>query len=263
MEEMSRYLRDPAFVVFEATSARDVLRIRREVEGRRWAAGHGIPTAETVAKDPADRWLVTRLIRDEAGEPPTYVAAAMEMAQRIQRLPPPRFASRGSTWRAPRRSLPVRVGRLLRAGIDLRTFAAVRRAYARLPCDATLHNDYHRDNVLNSTGELGHVTVIDWEFTAIGPRYQDMVRMIVDLRDAAAARDAWDRLVGSVPLADRHSLATQLRWLALRTYGTEVTVPPGVVDPAKCERRRARWLDAQEWARELAPVGPGPRRTDD
>ncbi len=257
MGELWRYRRDPAYLVYEADSARDVRRIKREVEGRLWAAGHGIPTARTVASDRAGRWLVTRRIHDEPGEPATYVAAALEMSQRIQRLPPPRFVTPGSSWRAPRWSLPARVGRLLHAGVDLRTFAAVRRAYDRLPREVTLHNDYHRDNVLNTSGALGHVTVVDWEFTAVGPRHQDMVQLVVDLRDDATARDAWDLLVGSVPPADRPALAIQLRWLTLRTYATEVTVAPGAVDPDKCERRRARWLDAQEWAGELAPVGPG------
>ncbi len=253
MDELSRHANDPALLVYEARDARDVLRIRREVEGRQWAARHGIPTAETVAKDPDDRWLVSRRIREQRGESPEYVEAALELSQRIQRLPHPNFTTAGSTWRAPRRSLPVRWARLLRAGIGLQTFVATRTAYEDLACDTTLHGDYHRDNVLNTVAELGHVTAVDWEFTAVGPRHQDMVRLIVDLPDVAGACDAWDLLVESVPPADRSALAIQLRWLALRTYASEVTVAPGAVDRARCERRRARWLDAQEWAHELSP----------
>ncbi len=263
MDALKRHREDPGLIVYEANTLRDVERIRREVEGRRWAARHGIPTAETVAKDPDDRWLVSRRIRDDPGEPSTYVAAAFDMAQRIQGLPHPRFTTAGSTWRASRWSLPARVRRLLRAGIGLRTFVVTRSAYERLSCDTTLHNDYHRDNVLNTSGSLGHVTVVDWEFTAVGPRHQDLVRLIVDLRDLATARDAWDLLVGSVSAAERPALATLLRWLALRTYASEVTVRPSVLDPAKCERRRMRWLDAQEWAGELAPVASVRRGDDD
>lgn len=256
MDDATRFRADPDLVVYKATSARDVRRIRREAEGRRWAAEHGIPTAVTVARDPDDRWLVSRRIHDEGGEPTAYVEAAVEMSRRIQRLPHPRFATAGSSWRAPRRTMPLRVGRLLRAGIDLRAFLAARNAYDRLPRDVTLHNDYHRDNVLNTTAAAGHVTVVDWEFTAVGPRHEDMVRLVVDLCDVTVARAAWDLLVGSVPAADRPSLATQLRWLSLRTYATEVTVAPWELDEAKCERRRARWLDAQAWAGELASVAP-------
>ena len=257
MDALERHRGDPSLIVYEASTARDVERIRREVEGRRWAAHHGIPTAETVAKDPDNRWLVSQRIWDEPGESPTYVTAALDMAQRIQRLPHPRFTTAGSTWRAPRRSLPVRVRRLLRAGIGLQAFVVARSAYEQLACDATLHNDYHRDNVLNTTGSLGHVTVVDWEFTAVGPRHQDMVRFIVDLRECVVARNAWNLLVDSVPPADRPALATQLRWLTLRTFASEVTVSPWLLDPAKCARRRARWLDAHEWADELSPARPG------
>lgn len=257
MTALSRHAADDTVHVYEAENARDVRRIRREVEGRRWAASHGIPTVETLDKDPDDRWLVSRRVWDEPGEPARYVVAALEMSQRIQRLPHPHFTTPGQAWRAPRRSLAVRVARLLRAGIDLQMFATTRNAYERLACDTTLHGDYHRDNVLNTTGSLGHVTVIDWEFTAAGPRHQDMVRLVVDLRDVAVARDAWNLLVGSVRRAERPALAIQLRWLALRTYASEVTVRPSRLDAVECERRRARWLDVQDWARDLAPIEPG------
>ena len=256
MDELASYRDDPTLLVYEARDARDVRRIRREVEGRRWAADHGIPTAETVAKARDDRWLVTRWIPEEPSESLDYVAAAHEMAQRIERLPRPRFVTPGSSWRAPRWSRPVRVGRLLAAGLDPRTFVRTRRAYDELPREVTLHNDYHRQNVLNTTAARGHVTVVDWEFTAVGPRHQDMVRLVVDLRDPGLAREAWELLLRSVPGADHAALAAQLRWLALRTYATELTVPRRDRDPAQSARRRARWRDAQEWAGELTPA-PG------
>lgn len=251
MDQLATYAEDPDLVVYVATTADDVLRIRREVEGRRWAAGHGIPTAETVATGAGDRWLASRRVSEEPGEPAAYVAAALEMAQRIQRLPHPRFATAGSTWRAPRRSVPLRVTRMSRAGIDLRAFVAARTAVERLPHDTTVHNDYHRQNVLNTTA-LGHVTVIDWEFTAVGPRHHDMVRLIVDIHDAAVAHAAWLLLVDSVPPADHAALAAQLRWLTVRTYASEVTVPRDAVDPDKCRHRRERWHLARAWADELA-----------
>lgn len=252
METLTTFLDDPDVVVYRAAGPADVRRIRREVEGRRWAASHGIPTVETVAKDDDDRWLVSRRVVDEPGEPMAYVERALEMSQRIQRLPHPRFASEGATWRAPRRSVAVRVTRLLRAGIDLRTFAAARSAFDALHREVTVHNDYHRENVLNS-GAMGRVTVIDWEFTDVGPRHQDMVRLIVDIRDPTTAREAWRLLVASAPPADHPSLAVQLRWLTLRTLASEVCVPPRVLNAAKVAHRRSRWADAQAWADELAP----------
>ncbi|WP_435768487.1 phosphotransferase [Nocardioides sp. SYSU DS0651] len=252
MSELRSYRRDPELVVYEAEEPGDVLRIRREVEGRAWATRHGIPTAETVAKDAADRWLVSRRVHEDPAESAQYVAAALEMSHRIQRLPHPRFTTRGATWRAPRRTVPTRVARLVRAGIDPRTLTAARTAFEALPHDVTSHNDYHRANVLN-TSAAGHVTVIDWEFTAVGPRHQDFVRLVVDLQEAETAHAAWRLLVDSVAARQRPALGVQLRWLALRTYATEVTVPPRELDPTKAARRRARWLDARRWAAGLVP----------
>jgi hypothetical protein len=251
VDTLSKYVEDPELVVYVATNPGDVLRIRREVEGRRWAASHGIPTAETVARDVGDRWLVSRRVADEPGEPATYLAAALEMSQRIQRLPHPCFATSGSTWRAPRRSVPLRVARMAQAGIDLRAFVTARGAVEVLPHDTTVHNDYHRQNVLN-TAALGHVTVIDWEFTALGPRHQDMVRLIVDIQDASVAQAAWLMLVDSVPPADHGALAAQLRWLTIRTYASEVTVSRRALNAVKCAHRRERWRHAQSWADELS-----------
>lgn len=261
MTTMPRSIENDELVVSTARTPDGLMRIRREVEGRDWAAAHGIPTAETLAADLDDGWLVSRRVVEEPGESPEYVVAALEMSRRIEALPHPLFASAGATWRAPRRTLPVRVARMTRAGLDLATFAAARRAFEVLPKVVTVHNDYHRQNVLN-TVSLGHVTVIDWEFTAVGPRHQDMVRLIVDIHDPATAYFAWRLLVDSVPRADHPALAAQLRWLTLRTYGTEVTVDPKVFDPAKSERRRQRWLEAQQWADDVAPdhaVVPRPR----
>ncbi|NYJ01434.1 hypothetical protein HNR19_002132 [Nocardioides thalensis] len=251
----ARLANDDELVVDRARTAADVRRIRREVEGRLWAASHGIPTAEIVAKDDDDRWLVSRRVLDEPGEPAAYVCAAFEMSARIQALPHPRFLTAATTWRAPRLGLPLRLSRMARAGIDPRDVVAARRAFEELPATATVHNDYHRQNVLN-TASVGHVTVIDWEYATIGPRHQDAVRLIVDIADHGAAHEAWRTLVDLALAADRPALATILRWMTIRTYCSEVAVSRRVLDPAKCAHRRERWLQARLWADELArPAG--------
>jgi len=254
-EPLRSFLGDPDLVVFEATGPDDVRRVRREVEGRRWAESHGIPTAEVVAKDPHDRWLVSRRVDDVPGESPAYVEAALEVSERIQSLPHPRFATPAATWRARRRSVPLRLARMLRYGIEPRAFAAARNEFVQLPSDTTAHNDFHRDNVLN-TSALGHVTVIDWEMASVGPRHHDAVMLIVDIGDASLAHATWRTLVDAVAPGERASLATQLRWLALRTYASDVAVPPREREREKCEQRRTRWKEAQQWADELA----GPAR---
>lgn len=244
------YVDDPALVVDEARSGRDVLRIRREVAGRQWAVRHGIPTAETVAHHPQWQWLVSRRAADDPGEPWPYVVAALEVAHRIQTLPYPLFATAGPMWRAPRRSVPLRVAKMLRAGVDLRAFAAARTAFDELPHDATVHNDFHRKNVLNS-GPPGDVTLVDWELISLGPRHQDFIMLVVDLHEPEVARAAWRMLVDSVPASEHAGLATQLRWLTLRTYASEITAAASGSDPLKTERRRVRWLQARDWASEL------------
>lgn len=248
------YAGDPAVVVDEARNARDVVRIRREIAGREWATRHGIGTAETVAVHPDGLWLVSRRARDEPGEPWSYVLAAFDAASRIQDLPCPDFAGSPTAWRAPRRSVPLRAARLLRAGVDLREFVAARTAFDQLPRSVTVHNDFHRKNVLNSgtDGRPGSgVTVIDWELTARGPRHHDLVMLIVDVVDSEVARAAWQLLLDSVPVQEHPALATQLRWLTLRTYTSEITSPSDDTDVAKTARRRERWRAAQQWADEL------------
>lgn len=251
MAAPSKYLDDPDVVVDQARSNAGVLRIRRELAGRAWATQHGIPTAETLDADPQGQWLVSRRVADEPGEPWSYVTAAFDVGRRIEELPCPSFVTTEATWRAPRRTVALRVARMLLGGIDLRAFVAARTAFEQLPRDATVHNDFHRSNVLNSATPQG-VTVIDWELTSLGPRHQDLVMLVVDLVEPHLAHAAWRLLADSVPAAEHPALAAQLRWLTLRTYASEITTAQIPSNPAKTERRRMRWVQAQDWAAELA-----------
>ena len=242
--ELDAFRTDPDVIVYEALERGDVMRIRREIEGRQWARAHGLPSAQTVAVGPGDRWLVSRRVADVPGESLDYVVAAFELADRIGRLDAPRFLTRGADWRAPRWSVLPRAVRLAKAGVDPGTFLALRRAATTLPHEVTVHNDFHRDNVLNSQG-TDPVTVIDWEFTSRGPRHHDQIRLIVDIIDDGLALAAWELLLSSAPVAEHPAMAAQLRWLALRTYASEVVVP--VIDAAKARRRWSRWQQARVW----------------
>lgn len=249
--DLAAYRDDPDLVVYEYGGPGDDMRVRRELEGRRWAAEHGIPTAETVAFDPAFRWLVSRRVEDEAEESMAYVEAALEMAQRIARLPTPRFSTEGGSWQTPPRGRLRRALLLARHGIRPDAFLAARSAALGLGHSTTVHNDYNRQNVLNSVATAGHVTIVDWEFTGVGPPHHDMLRLIVDLQDPGLARSAWDLLVSTAPRSDHAALSAQFRWLAIRTLGSEVIVPRRDRNLPKTAHRKARVELAHTLADEL------------
>ncbi|GAB4003840.1 phosphotransferase family protein [Nocardioides ultimimeridianus] len=241
---------DPAMVVDVASLPRDRVRIAREVAGRAWAVRNGIPTAEVVAADPEARWLVSRRVDDVPGESTAYVEAALEASLRIHAAPPPDFvADTGGAWRAPRWSAPLRVARLVHAGIDPRAFVAARQAVADQEGTVTVHNDFHRGNVLHPA-DGGGVVVIDWELITLGPRYTDMVQLVVDITEPSLALDAWERLLDAVAGPERRAVAQLLDWLAVRTYASDLSSPRGELAPGQLDRRRARWNEARLWSRE-------------
>ena len=243
---------DPHIIVDVAKSPDDRARILREIEGRAWATRHGIRTATTVAQADDGAWVATERLVNEPGNSMTYVESAWETADRLSRLDDPGFLTASATWRAPRLTVPVRAWRLVRSGIRPHTFVQTRRAAAALPDDAMAHHDYHRNNVLN-TPSRGGVTVLDWEYTGPGPRHLDILQLIVDLEPEDVAEAAWLLLVDHAPVQDRHLIAVQLRWLALRTWATEAHLPSFAATPAKAARRRRRWVLAQQWADEIDP----------
>lgn len=245
-------LADPDVLVDVARSPSDRVRILREVEGRTWASSHGISTATTLAHADDGAWVATQLLVDQPGFSMAYIESAWETAERLRLLDHPRFVTGAATWRAPRRSVPRRAWRLFRAGIDPATFIRTRHAAAMLPNDTTAHHDYHRDNVLN-TPAPGGVTVLDWEYTSLGPRYGDFIRLIVDIEPEQLAVAAWQHLLDQAPDDAGHLVATQLRWLSLRTLASEVDLPAHAVQPDEAARRRRRWKMAQQWTAEIDP----------
>ncbi len=243
---------DPQIIVDVAKSVADRARILREIEGRRWAVRHGIRTASTISHADDGAWLATQRLIDQPETTMAYVESAWETAERLSRLEDPGFATGAASWRAPRWSVPVRVWRLMRAGIAPTTFVQTRRAAAALPVDAMAHHDYHRANVLN-TPSLGGVTVVDWEYAGPGPRHLDIIHLIVDLPSDELAEAAWRLLLEHAEPGERHLLAVQLRWVALRTWASEAHLSADDSHPFTAVRRRSRWLLAQQWADEIDP----------
>lgn len=237
---------DSGFVLDQAVDRRGRARIRAEVEGRAWARRHAIPTAEIVAHDPHWSWLISRRVAEEPETSMAYLEAAFDASLRIQSAVEP-CSRKHTAWRAPRWTAPIRVGRMLAAGIDPKGFVEARRAASRLPHDAPTHNDFHRGNVLNHVHETGQVAIIDWELMTTGPRHHDMVQLIVDLADSTAAKAAWDLLVSQTSPWEHDALAVQLRWLAIRTYASDVCGPRDDRDADKLRRRRARLREVETW----------------
>lgn len=249
----SEFESDADVVVDRADSASARHRIRCEVLGRAWAASHAIPTAETVAVAADASWMVSRRVVDQPGESLEFVRQALATAARIEPLTAPVFEGQARDWRAPRRTAPVRLGRMVAAGIEPRAFVKARRAVEALPQDATVHHDYHRGNVLWTPATAGGVTVIDWELLGGGPRFHDAVRLIVEIVDPAIAYEAWDGVVAKAAPGDRSGLAAQLRWLALRTLASAVTAPADDRDAEELARLRERCRVAVDWSAEAAP----------
>ncbi|WP_436699581.1 phosphotransferase [Nocardioides sp. BYT-33-1] len=241
---------DPSLVVDEATGPGDRARILREVEGRLWAAEHGIPTAETVAAGRHGAWLVSRRLEDRPGVSRGYLEAALEVAQRIQRAPRPPLAPVADAWRAPRSAALGNAARLLAGGVSPREYVATRATGQRVPCTAMIHNDFHRSNVLRLHEGAG-VAVIDWEFLTPGPVHRDFLQLLVNVRDDELAHEGWELLLRSAP-ADEHDLiGRQFPWLALRTYASQLTAVDDDRDLEQRAHNRRRWRQAKEWSTAL------------
>lgn len=245
---VAAFLHDPEVVVHEATSRTDRDRIRREVEGRRWATKHGIPTAETVAVGPDDAWIVSRRLVDRPGESLPYLEAALEASFRIQRAPAPEMQLSSDAWSAPRSAAVGNAVRLAAAGVMPWEFVRTRATAEAVPSTVTIHNDFHRNNVLRAADDA--VAVIDWELLSPGPIHRDFLLLLVGVRDDALARQGWEMLRAATPRAEHAALAQQLPWLALRCYAIEIC-EADYRRPTELAHHRRRWGQARAWAAEV------------
>jgi hypothetical protein len=236
---------DPTLVVDVASGPEDRGRILREVEGRLWAVENDIPTAETVAVGRHGTWLVSKWLDDRPGVSLSYLAAALEVAERIQRATRPGLLPTRDAWKAPRSAALGNAARMLAVGVSPREYVATRAAARAQPCTAMVHNDFHRSNVLDQ-GDAGGVAVIDWEYLTPGPPHRDFLQLLVNVRDDDLAHQGWELLLHSVGRDGRAAIACQFPWLALRTYASELSQPD--VDPAQRAHNRKRWRQAKEWS---------------
>ncbi len=229
-------------------------RVRLERARSEWAREHGIPTPAVVAAAEDGSWLVVERVPDDAPEGAAYVKAALEAALAFADAPaPPAALLRGSTSRrASRRTLPVRLARMVRWGVDLREFAAVRREALRLPPDTMSHRDFTVGNVLFDAAR-GRVHVMDLEFMGLAPRGMDPLTLWCGL-DAREDREAVvDALLSGADGRERDRLGVLHRWLALRSFADRAVAPPWLREPDRIGESARLVAEARRNAAEWAP----------
>lgn len=217
-----------------------------EVRGRAWAAARGIHTPVTVEAEPDGSLLVSEYVSSLPSAGPTYVEAALELAEAVSAAPEPAFGIAASGWRASRMSLPIRVARLAAAGIDPVVFVRARRRVARIPSQVTVHGDFHPGNVLN-LGD-GSVCLLDFEHAGRGPRHADVLRLVTTLEELSDAEYGLELLLRAAAREDRGIIADQLEWLSLRHLVDLVT---GRVSRPRVSAAHIRWRLARHWARDI------------
>ncbi len=226
-----------------------------ELNGRRWAEREGLPTAPLLAGDlEAGGWLVGALVPLVPATGAQYVAEALEVAARLARCAPAGGGPVATSWRAPRRTLPLRVLRLVAAGIRPLEFAAVRSAASRLPRAAVAHNDYTFRNVLLDAD--GGVRLVDWEYLGAGPCYGDELRLWTTLKDPADRALVLEHLLRPLSPRTRADVGLLALWLALRLHAENAAAPR--VEQNALDRRHAAAM-VQEARQLAARLGAWPR----
>lgn len=218
-----------------------------EVFGRRWAASHGLPTARLHAADPHGAWLVGEFVA--SGEPggPDYVAAALEVARGMAALPAPRGGPAPVTWRASRRTLPVRVARLVAAGLPLQRWRAARAAALALPDEVTAHGDYYFRNVLWAGADEG-VRLVDWEYLGRAPRHADPLRLWSCMKAEADRNLLVEELLRVAPAGERRPIGLLAHWLGLRLFAENVSAPRAHRNPEDARHARVMMREGRDLA---------------
>lgn len=183
-----------------------------ELDGRAWAAGIDVPAPEALASDPERRWHLARRGHEVEALTGDLAAAAVAFALRVE-TGPWHERPHATSWRAPRRTLPLRLAKLVRHRVPIRRFAAARAAVAALPDDGMAHGDYHPGNLLLAGDRL---VVVDWEFLAPAPAGVDVMRLWTTARTPAERTAVREAVLADADDARRHRLGVVGRWLALR-----------------------------------------------
>lgn len=225
-------------------------RNRLETQGRTWAERHGIRVPRIVDHDPTGAWLVSEEVASDPRRGKDYVDLGLAVAERIAGAQPLATADATSGWRAPSRGRVVRATQLWRGGIHPRQFLRDRGAALGLPAGGAVHGDLYDSNVLYPKGESA--VVIDWEHAGTGPRHHDEIRFLTTLSLDEDAEYALECLLRRAARSDREAIGIQLRWLSLRHYADQIVPGPEVVPEERVREVERRWLQATQWADEIA-----------
>lgn len=237
---------DPVVVLDVAVDEPGRRRNRQEVAGRRWAHEAGVHVPEVLAADQAGGWLLGRYAQPIGVVNEGLLLEAVQVARLIADGPALSGLS-GRTWRASRRSAPVRAVQLVRARLPVRAFVGARAAAAALPRDAIAHGDFHLGNLLTAGGRLA---CVDWEFLGPAPVGTDLLRLWATLEDPQLRDLVRELLFSQVPSAGHPNLAVLARWIAIRSLAEAASEPDGF-ERARALRRarqvRASSLLANGW----------------
>lgn len=239
-------------VVYLAGGEPERTRVWLEALRLRWAASVGIPVPAVVEVDRRFRWLAVERVPDDPPEGRDYVRAALFAGRTVASAPPPPVDVVGAARprRASRRSIPVRLARMVRSPLDVAEFRAVRRAALALPSVELAHGDFHPANVLFDR-RSGRVRLIDFEFLGLAPRGTDPLMLWTALDRSEDRHAVIDAVLTGTSPEERERLAVLHRWLALRVLADLVTLPAAyrdrrAIDGAAARVREAR-ANAERW----------------
>lgn len=223
-------------------------RIRLEGSRRRWALQAGVAVPRIVAEGEGGAWMVSCWVEGSSLHGRDRVEAALESAKRIAAAPDPPGSLDSSSWRASRRSLPLRVVRLTVGGMPIRLWRAARSQALGLPREQTAHNDFHARNVIPSNGT---VYVVDWEHAGRAPRYADALRLWSTLTERKDRELVMESVLSDAPRSRHRDIGALLLWLSLRQLGENLSIAPARRVEDALEHPWAVIPEASEWARRL------------
>ena len=245
-------------VVHVASSAPADAQLRREAATRVWAraAGVAVPDGDLVeGPDGQGCSLVSVRAPSDPGTGPGYALAAAHAALAVQTAAgAPPAGSR--TWRAPRRTRPLRAVRGALSPLRLREARALRDAVARLPADGWAHGDFRTYNVLyDSRTQL--VQVVDWEYAGRAWRGSDLLALWACVEDPDVAGVLLDAVLTQHGPARAPEVGLVLLWSCVRMLAEQTTgTPLRSRDRDRVARVDARVSRARVLAAELGTVLP-------
>jgi Phosphotransferase enzyme family len=216
---------------------------------REWAAQHGIDCPTVLGFARTGDWLHAERVRAQRPEGSAYVNRALDAADHIARSEPPVLPVPPTQWRAGHLPRLRRTFRGILGGLNIRDFLRSRRAAAELTDLTTCHGDFYRRNVLFRAS--GQVSIVDWEFVGLAPRWTDHLRIWSTLRRAEDRAESWNRILASCSPSDTGHLDVLMRWLCHRLLAENLAAPRHQRDREDLEHAHRLMAEARSISAEL------------